>query len=248
MFRVLFCIAPLLGLLVFPEHRTHFVLPAVANLLLLPSAFLLLKESREWRGTAPMMLLVNSVLAVVWLLSERHEGRVIASMALPLEIVLAGLGTMWTLKLDDLRPEHSFALFGFLLVFSVGYSSTGTGSSGGMMTQLLEWGLTQDQAHLVTLVIRKSIHCFFYSCVFWLMYRHFLALCSPLRASLLAGLLVTLSVASIDEFRQSLVPNRTGSVWDVFLDMGAAGIVLVLSLKSQERFAKINAVLSQSSD
>jgi hypothetical protein len=32
------------------------------------------------------------------------------------------------------------------------------------------------------------------------------------------------------------------------LDMGAAGIVLVLSLKSQERFAKINAVLSQSSD
>jgi VanZ family protein len=48
-----------------------------------------------------------------------------------------------------------------------------------------------------------------------------------LRAALLAWL-GTLSVAALDEWHQSFIPSRTGTVWDVVLD-SIAGVAFLLA-------------------
>jgi VanZ family protein len=49
-----------------------------------------------------------------------------------------------------------------------------------------------------------------------------------LRATLLAWL-GTLSVAALDEWHQSFIPSRTGTVWDVLLDSVAGVAFLVIA-------------------
>jgi VanZ family protein len=49
-----------------------------------------------------------------------------------------------------------------------------------------------------------------------------------LRATLLAWL-GTLSIAALDEWHQSFIPSRTGTVWDVLLDSVAGVAFLVIA-------------------
>ena len=79
--------------------------------------------------------------------------------------------------------------------------------------------------------LRKSGHFLGYG---WLGVLFFRALCASSRAA--AGALaacavgLTLVVASLDEFHQSFIPSRTGSVRDVLLDTVGAACLLSIVL------------------
>ncbi len=81
--------------------------------------------------------------------------------------------------------------------------------------------------------LRKTGHVVGYGMLSLLLLRGWRATlgCIPgllLRATLLAWL-GTLSVAALDEWHQSFIPSRTGTVWDVLLDSVAGVAFLVIA-------------------
>lgn len=76
----------------------------------------------------------------------------------------------------------------------------------------LKWS-TQAQIHLI---IRKMGHFLPYTVFFLVL------ISGPLRGRPLWALLVCLTLASLDEAHQSLLPDRTGSAYDVAIDFSGA--------------------------
>ncbi|MFZ5453497.1 MAG: VanZ family protein [Thermodesulfobacteriota bacterium] len=82
-------------------------------------------------------------------------------------------------------------------------------------------------------LLRKIGHVTAYGSLSWLwfraLWRH---LGGRLRTVVLFSLGLCLLIALLDEGHQSMMPSRTGSIWDVALDFGAAVLAaLALSLK-----------------
>ena len=80
--------------------------------------------------------------------------------------------------------------------------------------------------------VRKGAHVFEYALLGLLAFRAFrLSLDVSLPRTALLGLGVVLAVSAADEFRQSFLPSRTGSIGDVGFDLagGALGVLLVVA-------------------
>ena len=60
------------------------------------------------------------------------------------------------------------------------------------------------------------------------------------RAKFLSDMLLTVTgvglIACCDEFHQTLIPNRTGSLRDVLIDCCGAALICVLALRNRRRF------------
>ena len=112
------------------------------------------------------------------------------------------------------------------LVILVSYFSSGQGSANPMMEWLTGHGLTPEQAHAVTLAFRKTIHFTFYGTVAVSAFRSVLRSNGLWPEAIRTGLLAALALASFDEFRQGGYANRSGSPWDVLLDM-TGGLVFL---------------------
>lgn len=82
-------------------------------------------------------------------------------------------------------------------------------------------------------LLRKIGHVTVYVSLSWLWFRAFQShFGGRLRTVVLFSLGLCLLIALMDEGRQSLVASRTGSLWDVALDFGAALLTaLALSFK-----------------
>jgi VanZ family protein len=97
---------------------------------------------------------------------------------------------------------------------------------------------TNDRWWLIHMFIRKSGHLCGYGLLsaaffrsWWLTLRMYFASKSAINATLtvtlrrkahLLAIFSTLIVAIADEIHQSFIPNRTGSAWDVLIDVSAA--------------------------
>lgn len=112
------------------------------------------------------------------------------------------------------------------------FIATASPASTGDHTQQLIMkytGLTYDQASIVNLVFRKFVHLSSFGLLAIWFYKSF-----EKKPFTLAWILTTLYAAS-DEFHQSLVPNRTASIWDVGLDsFGALLALLVIKFFSRK--------------
>lgn len=116
-----------------------------------------------------------------------------------------------------------------LLASSSGFSAINTSR---IVRPLLVWffpDITEERINLTHFVVRKAAHVTEYAILGYLTAR---ALSTSSRKYLrqwwfLAGLLPILSVALVDEYHQSFVPSRTGSVYDSAIDI--AGGLLGLS-------------------
>jgi len=127
--------------------------------------------------------------------------------------VAACVAVIWTLSGDD-------------------FSSQTTGS---LLLPLLHWLFPElsGQALLrLHLFVRKSAHFGEYALLGLLAFRAlWLTLESTAQRVGALALLLVLAVAGADETRQSLSQARTGSLWDVALDLcGAAAALLLLLL------------------
>lgn len=88
-------------------------------------------------------------------------------------------------------------------------------------------------------IIRKCAHFTEYAILGWLACRAFLASATFLRKSpFLFGLGLVILVAIIDETNQSFNPERTGSVWDVLLDIAGGAFAIVAVAAVRHRLCK----------
>lgn len=121
----------------------------------------------------------------------------------------------------------------------VGYVSGGIGGADHMhhwLTAMLH--ISQEQAEVIVLWLRKTIHFTAYGIVAYSLFRSAIAGKASRRGAILFAILFVLCLASFDEMRQTTSPNRTGSVWDVCLDLTGAfafAIVAALTVSSAPR-------------
>lgn len=139
----------------------------------------------------------------------------------------AGYGAAAASKLPKARPVLQAVAFLFPLCWLIATFSSSTGAGSHMVYWLTHWGIGQDAAETITMSGRKSIHFLFYGTI------GLLALITARRGgagarSAVLALVFVLLHASFDEIRQSSYADRTGSFWDVMLDMSGAAVFVWL--------------------
>jgi len=111
-------------------------------------------------------------------------------------------------------------LFPIIAACTVGYMSGGVGGSNHMVAFFMSvFHMSPDSAETVVRIIRKSIHVSAYGLMGLTCFRGAFAGQAPKRTAIFFALLITVFTASFDEMRQTTADNRTGSPWDVLLDM-----------------------------
>jgi VanZ family protein len=96
--------------------------------------------------------------------------------------------------------------------------------SSGQSRGWLSWLLGREVAHGVNIAIRKLGHIVAYGILGALAWR------ADRRVAV--GMAIALIVAVTDEWRQSLTISRTGSAWDVLLDVTGSWLGIVAARKS----------------
>ena len=190
-----------------------------------PGAFLLLPRLREEKAIAGWVLLLVAGALGFWRLSG--GGPMLDVDRLIGLAIIAGVPFFqWAARNRKLgAPLVAIAIFAMM----VGYFSSAKGGADPMERWLVLHGYNDAQAHEITIIFRKTVHFTFYGSV---------GLASSIvgwRATeregdaVRTGLLAALSLASFDELRQAAFANRTGSAWDVLLDMAGAATFIGLS-------------------
>lgn len=128
----------------------------------------------------------------------------------------------------DLRTAAWLLVLG-AMIGTVAYVSSNKGGPEPMLAWLMSHGLTAEQAHAATLAIRKTIHFTAYGSVGWVAFRADEAAGARLGYAIATGLGTAASLAIFDELRQAGYSNRTGSAWDVLLDLSGATVFLGIS-------------------
>ena len=136
-----------------------------------------------------------------------------------------------------LLPSKTKSIAGWLLIpiaagMIVGYVSGGLGGSNHMVKWFIAmFHLSQDQAENIVHIVRKSIHVSAYGMVGLSLFKGAMGGRTAKSRALGFAMLITLCLASFDEMRQTSAPNRTGSPWDVALDMsGSFAFVFLAAL------------------
>jgi VanZ family protein len=116
-----------------------------------------------------------------------------------------------------------------LLASNQGLSAARTGRWLSWLAALVFEGLPSAELDMVHGMLRKTAHFVEYAVLGLLLHRAFL-LTWPGRGAALrlgASLLLALACAGLDEGHQALLPQRTGSAWDVALDASGAWLGIV---------------------
>jgi VanZ family protein len=146
---------------------------------------------------------------------------VVGAMAIAAIAAVIGMISIYR-KQESMRSVIA-ALCPLLIVcWMVAFFSSSTGAASHMVASVMRLlSLDQADAQTVVQIIRKSLHFLFYGTFGLLGFRAAVRGGAANKAVLL-GLMVVLMHASFDEIRQSGYANRTGSFWDVCLDMAGA--------------------------
>jgi VanZ family protein len=127
------------------------------------------------------------------------------------------------------------------------YFSGGGGGADPMVRFAIErLGMSPGQAETFIVMLRKTIHFTWYGLLALSAYR----LANPkfdLRPAVVFGLQMALTFAIYDEFRQSTATNRTGTLWDVGLDMLGATAFIGISVLRYRRTVQPSAIAERSS-
>lgn len=218
----------LLGLVVFPGNQSRFVLPISLEVISISTVYFLWSPLRTRSNAAAMLLFWLAPLAIFWLLSERREGRDIEPISIGIEIGLAGLGTAILMSKNSLNKSDVKLIELIFMTWAVGFFSGRSGGADRMVSTFDFLHLTVAQLDTLIMVIRKTIHLTFYGGLTWLFATSPWPEQLPRRALVGFSVALPLAIAVSDEFRQSMMPNRQGSLSDVVVDMSATFAVLIV--------------------
>lgn len=118
----------------------------------------------------------------------------------------------------NLALDSPLTLFGLVLLpMLLAYYSSPAGSPGDLAYRISQWlGVSEDAGEAILIGARKTVHFVFYG---------FMALIAWLRFSrspAVWAIAFVLFHAAFDELRQSGYVSRTGSIWDVLIDLAGA--------------------------
>jgi len=136
------------------------------------------------------------------------------------------------------RPVTLFAWAAFLagtgFVLFLGTDEFSAQHTQGLLTPLLHWlfpDMNANEKYLLHLRIRKTAHVVEYGILALLALQAvWLSVKSALARIVLTSLVLVAIVAMVDETRQAYSSSRTGSVYDVLLDITGAAVALALVL------------------
>lgn len=112
----------------------------------------------------------------------------------------------------------------------IAYFSGERGGNGSWIEEVMRvFHWDRATAESAVLWLRKSLHFTFYGSVGWLGWRTVRVGGGSVGQGVAAGALVALASAMVDEGRQLASAGRTGSAWDVLLDMAGAATLLGLA-------------------
>ncbi|MEY2496560.1 MAG: hypothetical protein QOD12_116 [Verrucomicrobiota bacterium] len=95
----------------------------------------------------------------------------------------------------------------------------------------------------IQLLVRKAAHLTEYAILSALFYRAFRQGRENFWRAAALALVVAAIYASLDEFHQSFVASRTGTPWDVMIDMGGAVIGLALCMAFRRKKRAVTSAL-----
>jgi VanZ family protein len=193
--------------------------------------------------TAPYVATFALTVIIVWIRSGPTTSRRSALAVSVLLLTLLVFALAWlALRFFLTRPEERRLAFPFaamlLLACFVARLSGGAGGADPMLTWFQSaLGLSDEAAYVAVLVVRKTIHFTFYGLFAWTALRAAWMVAGPPRAAAILALSLALTLALFDELRQASSPGRTGSLWDVALDMSGAGAFVGLASRRAQRKA-----------
>ena len=209
-----------------------------ALFILVGAALSLVPKTAKLPLKLSMLGAYAAVFAILWTISNPAQtgSRFDEKIGLLALLLLVGaaifafalLGVAYV-KLKAEQPMLRIWALIVALTGLIAYFSSPHGGAG-IMTEFLmrHLGMAKDSANSVVLVLRKTIHFSYYGSIGLCALRFAQAGEGNRRAAITFALLFVLFHASFDEIRQSGEENRTGSFWDVCLDMaGAAAFVAI---------------------
>jgi VanZ family protein len=140
------------------------------------------------------------------------------------------------------RYAPLFLWMGFIFFASTGeFSASNTSRIIGPLLRWLFPGISEEQLLLAHFITRKVAHFTEYAVLAWLAARAFTTSSHPTlrRQWFLLSLLLVIIYSLSDEYHQSFVPTRTGSIYDSFIDMsGGLSALLLYALWRRKRKMK----------
>lgn len=155
---------------------------------------------------------------------------VVASRVSLTSLLLPVLGGLFVLPFT--RAPYKHTIVACLVALPIAGLSGSAGSAGGWQESLMAWfHLNVQQADLVVLCIRRTIHFMAYGTIALTFFRSAADLPQMRRTA--TAVVWVASHAAFDELRQHVTPGRSGRVEDAVIDLlGAAtfiGLVLALT-------------------
>lgn len=192
-------------------------------------------------GTA-IGIAMTITVGAVWVRSEgllTMGGRAVTSemMAVAWVVALAGpaliLAGVWRHQLRNTRSYLPWLAVLLVLAVIVAQSSNAGASAGRMVGFVIRhFHLSRETAETVVVVFRKTIHFSYYGFVGFAAWRGGCDGGLGKNGLLTFAFAAPLLVASFDEIRQSTQVGRTGSIWDVLLDMAGAAAFIAIAAAS----------------
>lgn len=207
-------------------YRTWLALVLVAGLALIT----LLTRAFAAEETAQALGIYWPLASLAFVYSA-HKGELTAQywhLLLASATVSVACG-MPVLARENVRRAAPWFLLAGALGLAIAYLSGSRGGPDPMRNWFIEnFNLSYELAYELTHYTRKTIHFVFYGALAWTTMRGASAAGSLLFPSIVFGAGWALSHAIFDEWRQSFLRGRSGSIWDVALDL--LGIATFLGL------------------
>ena len=137
-------------------------------------------------------------------------------------------------------------LVAWLIIISYASSdSFNAGNTSRIIGPLILWlfpNTTPETLAVVHVITRKVAHFTEYAILAYLAARAFRTSPRPALASrwFIAALALIVAYALLDEYHQSFVPSRTGSVYDSLIDMAGGLTALLILLRRHNRTRRFN--------
>ncbi len=225
----------LLAILIFRDNQSKFVIPTVFLVSSISALYLGCKPLRDDSKTSGILVFWLAPLTLLWLLSERREGRDIASTSITIELVLAGIGTILLVSKEGLKKSDWSLFLAIFLSWAVAYLSGSSGGADQMVPYFDFLGLSLEQLNNLIIVIRKMIHVSFYGTLGFLFLAYLSDKITNAKSLFWIPFLFCIAISIADEGRQSLMPNRGGCVTDIILDMSATLFILFVVIRKRTK-------------
>ena len=197
--------------------------------LAVPAVATAFKEIRSWSASTAYFGFVSSATTFFWIRSMQGEWPWLSFA------VFAGQAAwLWTQR-SELAGRSKPILWIAAFCAGVGFMSGGKGSPLWMIDLFKHtFSMSDAQAHEWVLTLRKVFHFTFYG-TYALLWRSALARFDVKPRMLWACLVFVGALACFDEGRQHFTSDRTGSAWDILLDLsGAITFVGIASRRAKD--------------